>query len=76
MTAAPAVPQADYASARAAAAALPQMRGLLVSHRGQLDAERCSPLLRDDHKPLVAKNGDIRVVEGARCKANPARLTE
>ncbi len=35
MTAAPAVPQADYASARAAVAALPQLHGLLVSHRGQ-----------------------------------------
>jgi CubicO group peptidase (beta-lactamase class C family) len=38
-TAAPVVPQADYASARAAAAGLPQMHGLLVSHRGQLVLE-------------------------------------
>ena len=36
---APAAPPADYASARAAAAALPQMHGLLVSHRGQLVLE-------------------------------------
>ena len=39
MTAAPVVPQADYASARAAASALPQLHGLLVSHRGQLVLE-------------------------------------
>ena len=35
----PAVPQGDYASARAAAAALPRMHALLVSHRGQLVLE-------------------------------------
>ena len=34
-----AVPQADYASARAAAAALPQMHAFLVSHRGQIVLE-------------------------------------
>jgi CubicO group peptidase (beta-lactamase class C family) len=34
-----AVPQTDHASARAAAAALPQMHALLVSHRGQLVLE-------------------------------------
>ena len=39
MTAAAVVPQTDYASARAAATALPQMHGLLVSHRGQLVLE-------------------------------------
>jgi CubicO group peptidase (beta-lactamase class C family) len=39
IAAAPAVPQADYARARAAATALPQMHGLLVSHRGQLVLE-------------------------------------
>jgi CubicO group peptidase (beta-lactamase class C family) len=32
----PLVPQADYAGARAAAAALPRLHALLVSHRGQL----------------------------------------
>ena len=37
--AAPAVAPADYASARAAAAALPQLHGLLVSHRGQVVLE-------------------------------------
>jgi CubicO group peptidase (beta-lactamase class C family) len=36
MSATPAGPQADHESTRAAAAALPQMHGLLVSHRGQL----------------------------------------
>jgi CubicO group peptidase (beta-lactamase class C family) len=39
MSAAPTVPQADYTSARAAAAALPRMHGLLVSHRGRLVLE-------------------------------------
>jgi CubicO group peptidase (beta-lactamase class C family) len=39
VAAAPAAPQADYAPARAAAAALPQMHSLLVSHRGQLVLE-------------------------------------
>ena len=34
-----AAPQPDYAPARAAAAALPQMHALLVSHRGQLVLE-------------------------------------
>ena len=37
--AAPAVPQADYAPARDAAAALPRLHSLLVSHRGQLVLE-------------------------------------
>ena len=36
----PVVPQADYLSARAAAAALPQLHGLLVSHRGRLGLRR------------------------------------
>ena len=35
-TAAPVVPQAHYASARAGASELRQLHGLLVSHRGQL----------------------------------------
>jgi CubicO group peptidase (beta-lactamase class C family) len=39
ISAAPVVSQAEYASARAAAIALPQMHGLLVSHRGQLVLE-------------------------------------
>lgn len=38
ITAAP-IQQADYASAREAAIALPQMHGLLVSHRGQIVLE-------------------------------------
>ena len=38
-TAGPVAPQADYTSARAAAAALPQMHGLVVSQRGQLVLE-------------------------------------
>ena len=37
--AAPVVSQNDYAPARAAAAALPRLHGLLVSHRGQLVLE-------------------------------------
>ena len=36
---APAVAQTDYAPAREAAAALPRLHGLLVSHRGQLGLE-------------------------------------
>ena len=39
MAAAPAVPQDRYASAREAAATLPRMHALLVSHRGQLVLE-------------------------------------
>jgi CubicO group peptidase (beta-lactamase class C family) len=39
LAARPAVPQGTFASARAAAAALPQMHALVVSHRGQLALE-------------------------------------
>jgi CubicO group peptidase (beta-lactamase class C family) len=39
MPAASAVPQADYAAARAAAGTLSRLHGLLVSHRGQLVLE-------------------------------------
>jgi CubicO group peptidase (beta-lactamase class C family) len=39
IAAAPAIPQTDFAQARAAATALPQMHGLLVSRRGQLVLE-------------------------------------
>lgn len=39
MPVAPAVPQADYSSARTAAAALPRMHALVVSRRGQLVLE-------------------------------------
>jgi CubicO group peptidase (beta-lactamase class C family) len=38
-TAAPAVPPADFASARAAAASLPQLHGLIVSQRGAVVLE-------------------------------------
>jgi CubicO group peptidase (beta-lactamase class C family) len=40
---APAAPQPDFSTARAAAAALPQMHSLLVSHRGRLVLEYHAP---------------------------------